>query len=131
MTDISNYPALVFRDDEGEGYYAVFPDLPGCMGDGDTREEALSDALEAAECWLEVQLERGVEIPEPGAQAVEFEHRIEALIETIAELSEKLYAAEQQITILKRNKHGEQACDTRRSRIFTSARWVSTPALAR
>ena len=44
---------------------AIVPDLPGCKSDGDTAEEALSDALDAIECWIEAAEEMGRPVPEP------------------------------------------------------------------
>lgn len=38
--------------DEGGGWLASFPDLPGCMSDGETPEEALRNAAEAETAWL-------------------------------------------------------------------------------
>ena len=38
--------------DEGGGWLASFPDLPGCISDGETPEEALHNAAEAASAWL-------------------------------------------------------------------------------
>ena len=39
-------------EDEGGGWLASFPDLPGCMSDGETPEEALRNAAEAESAWL-------------------------------------------------------------------------------
>lgn len=39
--------------DEGGGWLATFPDLPGCLSDGETPEEALHNATEAEAAWLE------------------------------------------------------------------------------
>ena len=39
-------------DEEGGGWLATFPDLPGCMSDGETPEEALRNAAEAEIAWL-------------------------------------------------------------------------------
>lgn len=39
-------------DEEGGGWLATFPDLPGCMSDGETPEEALRNAAEAETAWL-------------------------------------------------------------------------------
>ena len=39
-------------EDEGGGWLASFPDLPGCMSDGETPEEALRNAAEAETAWL-------------------------------------------------------------------------------
>lgn len=38
--------------DEG-GYTAYVPSLPGCISEGDTREQALSNIKEAIELYLE------------------------------------------------------------------------------
>jgi antitoxin HicB len=46
-------------------WVAEFPDLPGCIGAGDTAEEAVSMALDAKKAWIEVALEDGKNIPEP------------------------------------------------------------------
>ncbi len=40
-------------EDEGGGYLATFPDLPGCMADGETPLQAIEDAAEAEEAWLQ------------------------------------------------------------------------------
>ena len=47
----------------GGGYVAVVPDLPGCMSDGDTPEEALANGYDAAEAWLAAQRELGRPAP--------------------------------------------------------------------
>jgi len=39
-------------EEEGGGWLASFPDLPGCMSDGETPEEALRNAAEAETAWL-------------------------------------------------------------------------------
>jgi predicted RNase H-like HicB family nuclease len=49
----------------GGGYVAEVPELPGCMSDGDTPEEALANAYDAAQAWLETALELGRDIPVP------------------------------------------------------------------
>jgi len=63
--DLSYYIKKDF-DYDGKGYYvAEIPDLPGCGAEGETIEEVLKKIQEAKEAWLEVSLERGLEIPEP------------------------------------------------------------------
>jgi antitoxin HicB len=54
--------------DEGGGYLVEFPDLPGCMSDGETVEEAIANGLDAKHAWLTVAREEGRSIPEPGGQ---------------------------------------------------------------
>ena len=38
---------------DGGGWLASVPALPGCMGDGETREEALADAESAIAEWMD------------------------------------------------------------------------------
>ncbi len=58
------YPALVERGTDGYG--VVFPDVPGCTSAGDTVEEALRNAAEALEGHIELLVEHGESVPEPG-----------------------------------------------------------------
>ncbi|HEX2763484.1 MAG TPA: type II toxin-antitoxin system HicB family antitoxin, partial [Allosphingosinicella sp.] len=51
----------------GGGYVAEVPELPGCVSDGDTPEEALANAYDAAGAWLETARELGRDIPVPQA----------------------------------------------------------------
>ena len=44
---------------------AYVPDLPGCMSDGETREEAARNIEDAIACWLEEARALGREIPQP------------------------------------------------------------------
>ena len=49
-----------------EGYYiASVPTLQGCMADGETLEEAVQAIKEAIRIWIEINTERGIEIPKP------------------------------------------------------------------
>ena len=65
----TNYPVEIrpLSPDEGGGWLASFPDLPGCMGDGATPEAAIADAYEAAAAWLTVAQTQGDAIPQPSA----------------------------------------------------------------
>jgi antitoxin HicB len=53
MTTVKNrFELRPLAEDEGGGWLATFPDLPGCMSDGETPEEALRNAAEAEQAWL-------------------------------------------------------------------------------
>jgi antitoxin HicB len=52
--------------DEGGGFLATFPDLPGCMADGETPEEAIADARGAFDCWMDAHITDGRPAPTPG-----------------------------------------------------------------
>ncbi len=50
---------------DGGGFIATVPDLPGCMSDGETPEEALANVQDAIECWIEAAIDRGRNVPSP------------------------------------------------------------------
>jgi antitoxin HicB len=66
-----DYPFTVrpLAEDEGGGYLIEFPDLPGCISDGETLEEAITSGMDAKQAWLAVAREENRAIPEPGGQA--------------------------------------------------------------
>jgi len=69
MPHFEDYPFQItpLSDDEGGGYLITFPDLPGCMSDGDTPEEAMAMGRDAFASWMAVYLEDEREIPAPGS----------------------------------------------------------------
>lgn len=52
-------------EDDGGGYLATVPELPGCMSDGETRAEALANVEDAISVWLHCARKKGLAIPEP------------------------------------------------------------------
>lgn len=48
-----------------EGWFVSVKELPGCMSQGDTPEEAIEMIQDAMRGWIEVSLEDGDPIPEP------------------------------------------------------------------
>lgn len=51
--------------DDGGGYLATAPDLPGCMSDGATPEEALQNIQDAIASWIEAARDWKMEVPKP------------------------------------------------------------------
>jgi antitoxin HicB len=69
QTAETDYAIVVERLDEadGGGWLASVPALPGCFGDGETRAEALADALAAIEEWKDAARQLGREVPGPAS----------------------------------------------------------------
>ena len=67
MKDIE-YPFTVRKlsTNEGGGYLIEFADLPGCMSDGESIEEAIKNGMEAIRCWTQAAIESGRKVPQPG-----------------------------------------------------------------
>ena len=59
------YEIIIFWSDEDNAYVAEVPELPGCMADGNTYQEALSNAERVIEEWIETALALGRPIPRP------------------------------------------------------------------
>ena len=68
---MSEYPLTVrpLSREEGGGYLVEFPDLPGCMSDGETVEEAIRNGEEAKRDWIAAMKEAGRTIPAPSAKS--------------------------------------------------------------
>lgn len=52
-------------EEEGGGFLAVVPDLPGCMSDGATQEEAVANVRDAIAAWIEAAEDLGHAVPPP------------------------------------------------------------------
>ena len=61
------YPVIVspLSEEDGGGFLATVPDLPGCMSDGETPAEAIENVQDAIGEWLHLARELGREIPTP------------------------------------------------------------------
>jgi antitoxin HicB len=56
-------------EEDGGGFEAIAPELPGCRSDGDTPQEALEQIYDAIACWIEAAQEMGRPIPQPQRRA--------------------------------------------------------------
>lgn len=56
-------------EEDGGGFIAEVPELPGCMSDGESPGEALENAYDAIGCWIEACREMGRPVPEPKREA--------------------------------------------------------------
>lgn len=56
-----SYPAI-FHKEEDRGYWVEFPDLPGCLTEGETLKKAFYMAGDALACWFSDPLQ---ERPQP------------------------------------------------------------------
>lgn len=61
---VKAYPAIFHCEDDG--YWVEFPDLPGCLSEGEDAAQALSEASAALGGYLCSLMDRGMELPQPG-----------------------------------------------------------------
>lgn len=64
------YEVIIYWSTEDEAFIGEVPELPGCMADGQTYQEALANVEVAIREWLEVAQELGRTIPEPRGRLI-------------------------------------------------------------
>jgi predicted RNase H-like HicB family nuclease len=63
------YPIVIEEGTSKTAYGVIVPDMPGCFSAGDTLEEAIENAEEAAAAWIDAALDDGRAIPAPSKLA--------------------------------------------------------------
>jgi antitoxin HicB len=61
---------VILTSDETGGYTVEVPSLPGCISEGDTIDEALTNIREAIELYIEVLREDGKHIPNESTKSI-------------------------------------------------------------
>jgi len=67
VADSLQYPVVIepLSEEDGGGFLARVPDLPGCMSDGETPEEAVTNVQDAIAVWIEAAHDLGHVVPAP------------------------------------------------------------------
>lgn len=63
--EIPKYEIVIYWSKEDNCYISEVPELPGCMADGKTLQELVSNTEIIIKEWIECALEEGEEIPQP------------------------------------------------------------------
>ena len=61
----NRYEIIIFWSDEDAAFVADVPELPGCMAHGSSHADALANAEQAIELWVETARDLGRAIPQP------------------------------------------------------------------
>lgn len=67
---MSKYEIIIYWSKDDDAFVAEVPELPGCMADGATYQEALANAEEIISEWIETARELGRDVPEPRGRLV-------------------------------------------------------------
>lgn len=59
------YERIIYWSNDDNSFIVEVPELLGCMADVATIEEAIANVEIIIKEWIEVTLERGLEVPEP------------------------------------------------------------------
>jgi predicted RNase H-like HicB family nuclease len=101
--NVARYAVVIvpLSEEDGGGYAAHVPDLPGCMSDGETQEEAVANARDAIVCWMEANAELGRDAPEPGDTARRCHEREQALFDALRAALDYADHADGRIAVLE------------------------------
>lgn len=67
---MSKYEVIIYWSEVDNAFIAEVPELPGCMSDGATYQEALANAEIVVAEWIETAKQIGRAIPEPKGRLV-------------------------------------------------------------
>lgn len=59
------YEMIIYWSDEDNTFIVEVPELPGCMADGQTYQEAVANAEAIIQEWIDTANDLGRSIPEP------------------------------------------------------------------
>jgi predicted RNase H-like HicB family nuclease len=59
------YELIIYWSEEDQAFIIEVPELPGCMADGETYEDAVQNAEVVIREWIDTARELGRSIPEP------------------------------------------------------------------
>jgi predicted RNase H-like HicB family nuclease len=65
---MNRYEIIIYWSNEDQTFVAEVPELPGCMAHGNSYEEALANAKEAIQLWIDTANEFGDPVPTPKGQ---------------------------------------------------------------
>ncbi len=74
--DAYQFTVRPLSKEEGGGYLVEYPDIPGCMSDGETVEEAIAHGREALRDCVDVFSQWGRKLPKPGIEAAQWRQRL-------------------------------------------------------
>ena len=75
---INSYPFTIrpLTETEGGGFAIEYPDLPGCISDGSTPQEAFEQGCDAVRSWLLSCIKHGDPVPKPSQASGQWRQRV-------------------------------------------------------
>jgi predicted RNase H-like HicB family nuclease len=66
------YEIIIYWSNDDQAYIAEVPELPGCMAHGKSPADALANAQDAMDLWLNTAKEFGRDIPAPKGRRLRY-----------------------------------------------------------
>ena len=70
MHEDIKYELIIYWSEDDDAYIVEVPELPGCMADGRTYNEAIQNALIVIEEWIDTAKELGRDVPVPKGRLI-------------------------------------------------------------
>jgi predicted RNase H-like HicB family nuclease len=70
MQEDIKYELIIYWSEDDDAYIVEVPELPGCMADGRTYNEAIQNALIVIEEWIDTAKELGRDVPVPKGRLI-------------------------------------------------------------
>ena len=67
---MSKYEMVIYWSEADAAFVVEVPELPGCMADGMSYQEAVANAERIIEEWIETAKEEGRPVPEPKGRLI-------------------------------------------------------------
>ncbi len=67
---MSKYEMVIYWSESDSAFVVEVPELPGCMADGATYQEAVANAEQVIKEWIDTAKDEGREIPEPKGRLI-------------------------------------------------------------
>ena len=67
---MSKYEVIIYWSEEDKAFIGEVPELPGCMADGKTYQEALSNTEVVIQEWIETAKKLRRSIPQPKGRLI-------------------------------------------------------------
>lgn len=64
------YELIIYWSEADQAFIVEVPELPGCMADGASYEEALANVKEVIESWIATAQELGRSVPKPKGRLI-------------------------------------------------------------
>lgn len=64
------YEMIIYWSDEDSAFIVEVPELPGCMADGQTYQDAIANAETTIQQWIETARDLGRSIPKPKGKLI-------------------------------------------------------------
>lgn len=99
------YPIVIVKlsKKDGGGYAGYAVDLPGCMSDGETPQEALKNTTDAIGEWIDAAKKLRRKVPQPGSAVHRAKEERAAIVKSFKEAAKLLESLDEKVEKLAKD----------------------------